>query len=531
MHRFILSIFLASLATIGLLAQERVSNPLKLDEIKALHGAGLPAADLLAMLNKCGSVTLDAAAVQQLRTEGLPEPVLQWLNARLPKAAKVALTLAEVKNLLKAGLPEAELLGLIASSNSRFDISAEDLIGLIREGVPPGILKAMRERGATTAIVTAVAQPVTLDDILSMSAGGITAEEMLRRIKAADTHYDIDIDGVLRLTRNSVPKEVVKEVWARRNSAATNTAQATSANTGAPGNAANSGGSTLNPEASGSAAVAPITTTNHELTLHREAEGGYSIMVPRGWFLHRERAGANGLVSFTDTESPGPCGLADCELQVFRSRATNPERLTETNLEPIAANFLNRLQASFAGRKVSFSFGSPSVTRSSGRAAVVYKVASAAADGTTHEGEVIVTLRDDQVFVISWAVRAEQLAAHGARIAACAQSFDITSDPGLEAVKGKDEDQITSVFGVWRTALLSSDWSLALKVLPEGADTIAARAQFAELTRKCVQPGASLALGGLRCEGDKASAQFTLNGADALTVAFTRDAKGWRIQP
>ncbi len=530
MHVLILTVFCAAFALSGLQAQERPANPLKADELVALHSAGLPAADLVAMLDKNGCAVTDAAGIQQLRSAGLPEPVLQWLEARLPKPAKVGITVDEVKNLLKAGLPEADVLALITGSNSRFDITAEGMIALIREGVPPTILKAMRESGATSALVAAAAKPVSVEDLLSMTAGGISAEEMVRRIKAADGRFDIDVDGLLRLTRNNVPKDVVREVWARRNSAATTVPAATNsqgtatAPTGVAGTAAPADG-----QAGANAPAA--TAANHELTLHREAEGGYSIMVPRGWFLHRERAGANGLVSFTDTEAPGPCGLADAELQVFRSRAANPERLTETNLEPIAANFLNRLQASFAGRKVSFSFGSPANTRSSGRAAVIYKVASAAADGTTHEGEVVVMLRDDQVFVISWALRADQLATRGARMAACAQSFDIASDPGVEAVRGKDEDQITSVFGVWRTALLSSDWSLALKVLPDGADTVVARAQFAELTRKCVQPGASLALGGIRCEGDKASAQCTLNGADPLTLAFTRDPKGWRIQP
>jgi|GEM_PF-4136648 hypothetical protein len=499
-------------------------SPMQATEILALHGVGVPAADIIAILEKNGSGITEAAAVKALEAQGVPAEVVRWLSAKLP-TPKVALTAAEVLRMHKAGLSEQEILEVLRASSARFDLTLDDTLGLIREGLSPAVIKAMRERGATSAVVAAAAKPVSLEDLITMADGGISGEEMLRRIRAADTRFEVSVDDLLRLSRRKVPEAVVKEVWSRK-------IATPAAATGAATNTQPTGSSPEAAATASNAAPAPdAAATLSDLILHREAEGGCSLNVPRGWFLHRERAGANHLVSFSEREEPATNGLADAELQVFSSRATNPERLTETNLEPIATNFLNRLQASFAGRKISFSSGAPTPTRLSGRSALLYRVASATADGTSHEGEVLVMLRDERVWVVSWAVRAERLKELGEKLASCAQSFAVASDPAVEKPAGNDDAQISTVFGIWRTAVLNSDWSMALKVLPEGSDEPAARARFATLSRQQSQPGSVLALAGVRREGDKASADVSLGSAGNMTVALARSGAGWRVQP
>jgi hypothetical protein len=107
----------------------------------------------------------------------------------------------------------------------------------------------------------------------------------------------------------------------------------------------------------------------------------------------------------------------------------------------------------------------------------------------------------------------------------------VASDPAVEKPAGNDDAQISTVFGIWRTAVLNSDWSMALKVLPEGSDEPAARARFATLSRQQSQPGSVLALAGVRREGDKASADVSLGSAGNMTVALARSGAGWRVQP
>lgn len=508
---------------LALSAEVAAQSPMQAAELLALHGVGVPAADIVAILEKNGTAIADAAEVKKLEAAGLAPEVVRWLNAKLP-APKAPVTAADVLRMHKAGLSELELLEVIRTSGARFDLTLDDTLALIREGLAPAVIRAMRELGATSAVVAAAAKPVTLEDLITMADGGISADEMVRRIRAADAHFEVTVDDLLRLSRRKVPEAVVKEVWARKAAPAPTPV-------GMPGPGATGTPATgTTASATGVVPVVPPATLC-DLILHREAEGGCSLNVPRGWFLHRERSGANNLVSFSDSEEPAANGLADAEIQVFSSRATNPERLTDTNLEPIATNFLNRLQASFAGRKVSFSAGTPSPARLSGRSALLYRVASATADGTTHEGEVLVMLREDRVWVVSWAVRAERLKELGEKLAACAQSFAVAADPVVEKPAGSDDAQISTVFGIWRTAVLNSDWSMALKVLPEGADEPDTRARFAALSRRHAQPGSVIALGGVRRDGDKASADVTLGTGGSMTLAFARSNSGWRVQP
>ncbi len=523
MSSFFRAILPGLVLVLALVAEASAQGPMQAAELLALHGVGVPAADIVAILEKNGTAIADAAEVKKLEAAGIAPEVVRWLNAKLP-APKAPVTAADVLRMHKAGLSEQELLEVIRNSAARFDLTLDDTLALIREGLAPAVIRAMRELGATSAVVAAAAKPVSLEDLITMADGGISADEMVRRIRAADARFEVTVDDLLRLSRRKVPEVVVKEVWTRKAATPTTPLVGMPA-TGATATPA--GGAAVS--ATGATVVPPATLC--DLILHREAEGGCSLNVPRGWFLHRERSGANNLVSFSDSEEPAASGLADAELQVFSSRATNPERLTETNLEPIATNFLNRLQASFAGRKVSFSAGTPTPARLSGRSALLYRVASATADGTTHEGEVLVMLREERVWVVSWAVRAERLKDLGEKLAACAQSFAVAADPVVEKPAGNDDAQISTVFGIWRTAVLNSDWSMALKVLPDGADEPDARARFAALSRRHAQPGSVIALGGVRRDGDKASAEVNLGTGGSMTLAFARSTTGWRVQP
>lgn len=492
--------------------------PLQESDLKALHEAGLPAADLLGLIERQGAVEIDAQGSARLREAGLPPPVLDRLARCEKKPEASRLSAADVAALVRSGVGGDEVIRHIEATDSRFDLTIEQVVQLVRDGVPAPVIKVMRERSAAAAAAQQAATTVTLDDLLAMAGAGIPAEEMLRRIRKTDARFTAGTDELIRLSRGGVPTEVLKEVWNRKASSSPAPAPAPDA----PDSSPDSQGASAPTPADGALVLAT----------HREPSGGFSVNVPQGWFLHRESVGANSLLSFTDHEVPKDGAMADAEVQVFRYRSPTPDRLTESNLEAIAGNFLGRLQASFAARKMSLTFGRPAPARISGRPALASRVASSGADGTTHEGEVCVTWQDDQVFVISFAVRAEKFTALSPSLGDCVRSFTLEVDRPVEIKRGRAEDVLPSLFAAWKDAVSGSDFALYRKLCPGDADTARNRAEFVKLARRLGAPGIRLGLGTVRPRERGGEVDCLVIGPDAtetLTVAFTRDGDDWRL--
>jgi hypothetical protein len=506
-------------------AQDPAKNPLGEKDVLALHQSGLAPAEILAAIERNGAAPLDEPAVGRLKAAGLPAEVLARV-APPAKAAPAPMSVADIVNLARSGVPEEAIVDAIVSTNSRFEVSVDQVVDLVREGVPAGVIKVMRERSAAaaTADVVQEAKSVTLDDVLAMAQAGLDAGETIKRIRRADATFAVTTDDLIRLSRAQVSVDVLREVWRRRSANARDPAPATAPKDqpAAEGPGPKDGGGEPGPSAS----------PGVELVTHREPSGGFSLNVPQAWFVHRENAGSNSLLSFTNRE-PAPNTMADAEVQVFRYRSATPERLTESNLEAIAGNFLSRLQASFAARKMSLVFGRPSPAPVSGRPGLVARVSSSGVDGATHEGEVLVTWHEDQVFVIAHAVRAENTESLSPLLASCARSFTLEVERGLDVPRGKPEDELKGLFETWKTAFRSFDFALYRELCLGGVDTTATRSAFVEMARRLASPEVRVTLGRIHAQDQGAEVECALVGpgsSETLRLAFAKTDAGWRLK-
>lgn len=483
-------------------------------ELLALHEAGVGAAELVSILEKEGFVGLDRTILDTLRTKGIPAEVITSLEGILRKSGPVHLTVDDIVLLTTGGATETEIIARITETGSTFDLSKDDVLNLVRKKVHPSVIRLMRESSSAGKAVESVATTVTLEDVEAMAAAQVPAEEMLRRLKKSKASFIVTTDDLIRLTRAQVPKEVLKEIWNRR------TEEASSKVTPAED---------LNEEPK------PAPTGPLALKIHRETAGGFTLTIPENWFLHRENVGANTLLSFTEREPTLEAALPDAEIQVFRYRSPTPERLTESNLEPIATNFLGRLQASYASKQMTLSFSKTQAMMLSGRPCLVSKVASTSKDDVAHEGEVMVTLQGDQVFVLSYASRAERAQELAPTLRSCARSFTLEIDQPLPPSNSeKAEDVLAGLFEAWRNSIKNRDFALYRKVCGDAVDTAKGRAHFVSAAEKFSGSDLRLSLGKIELHPTGAKVECLVLSPftnETLTLAFERSGKSYLLHP
>ena len=500
--------------------------PLTVQDLKTLHDAGLGALELERLLDRNGVPVLDPTQIADLRVAGLPGTVLDRLDAVSRAKGGTRLQLADIRNLVRAGLPEEEILAALRTSGSTFDLTLDDVVALVREGLPGPIIKAMREAAPAARAAADGADSVTLQDVEDMSRAAWTPERIMARIRETDARFDVRVDDLIRLSRVPVDKAVLKLVWERKRQAPIDPAASTAPGTGAPLTTPEG------PEAG--AEVERDAADSVAYTTHREPSGGFSLNVPEGWFLSRDAKGSNSLVSFTDRQVQDGSSMADGELQVFRYRSREPDRLTDTNLAPIAENFLNRLQANFAKREMSLSWRRGPDAWLSGRAATSYDVTGAAADGTAHEGRLLVAVSGDQIFVVSYAARADLGERLRPILSTCLDSFTIEEAKALPPAAGSADEALATLAQTWRAAVTSRDFALYRELLPPGSDTPGRRTAFVALARRLGDPDVRLVLDAVTADATGGRATFKVIAPsvnETLDLAFQRGADRFLLVP
>ena len=352
---------------------------------------------------------------------------------------------------------------------------------------------------------------ITLDDLPRLSQEGATAAEIVQRIRATDAAFEVGVDQLIQLSRQGVSKDVLKEVWARRASPET-------------------------PRPASEVATLAAESRHAEpaaaMSLHIESGGNFSLLVPAEYRTHRESRGANALVSFLLGDNDKTTGLADAELSVFRYRSSTPDRLNEANLPAIANNFIGSLQASYAKRQLTVSFGDRVPVRAAGQPALEARVVTSASDGTTHQGEILITWADDQIFVVSTAVRTDRLQQHGAPLQKCLKSFALLTRKARPAAGQSDDEKLVALAHAWRDAVLSRDWSLydALFQTPGVAER--RREQFIAVCDRFATPGRRLVLGPTSASPDGGKVQYRIIPSDppeTFDVAWVRDGQTFAL--
>jgi hypothetical protein len=484
--RLFLLVVILSVAAPFVAAQERQAQGGRVptaDEILILHQSGLPEADLLVVLKKNGVPGLTAAELAKLTEAGVPESVMTLLRAAAVKAAPKKVTIEDVIRMAESQVPEEAILEMIRASDTGFAVTADQWLELVRKGVSATVLKALRAKpGAGKSAESRPSKKVTIDDLPRLASEGISPAEIVERIRSADSAFDVTVDQLIQLSRQGVPKEVLKEVWARR---------AAEAGKPAPGTEGAAGSAT----AAATAESRPAEAAMAAMNLHVESGGNFSLLVPAEYRVHRESRGANALVSFLLGENDKTTGLAEAELSVFRYRSTTPDRLTETNLPAIANNFLGSLQASYAKRQLTVTFGERTPVKSAGQPALQARIVTSAADGTTHTGEIMITYAEDQIFVVSTAIRTDREEKQAKSLEKCMRSFGLLTRKTRPAAGANDDEKLVALAHAWRDAVLSRDWSLYDSLFQTAGVPERRREQFVAVCDRFATPGKRLVLG------------------------------------
>jgi precorrin-4 methylase len=490
------------------------TRPPTADEIVVLHQAGLPEAELGSVLDRNGIPALSTADLARLAEAGVPEPVMARLRGAAAKAQKANVSLDEIVKMASSGVPEDAVIDTIQGSNNGFAITAEQWLDLVRRGISANVLKALRNKTGAARGAETRAKAIKLEDLTKLQAEGITAGEIVQRIRANDCTFDVSVDQLIVLSRQGVSKEVLKEVWARR----ANTSPATT-------NAAD-------PAIPVSASSRPAEPSQAALSLHVESGGNFSLLVPSVFRTTRETRGANALVSFLLGEADKTTGLSEAELSVFRYRSSTPDRLTEANLPAIANNFLASLQASYAKRHLTVNFGERQPAKAAGQPALEAKVVTSAADGTTHQGRILITYAEDQIFVVSTAIRTDRQEQHGVALERCLRSFGLLTRKAKPTNGTSDDEKLLALAHAWRDAVLNRDWSLYDSLFQTAGATERRREQFVATCDRFAVPGRRLVLGPVVATQDGGKVQYRIIPSDppeSFDVGWIRDGQTFAL--
>lgn len=552
--RRLLSVFIAwSAAALPLVAQD--SNPATKPsptppgaaEILTLHAIGYTPEEFRKLFATNGEPTLTAEEIARLEHAGVPAATVDSLKATAAKHAKKSVSFDELLTLVKAGVGEAELLAVVNGAAGPI-ADSEQLLLLVRAGASTTVIRAVRAKsaatpGAETRPATEAGPPPSLDDLPRLVQRGFAPETLIRRIEGSTQYYDVDAVKLVELTRQGVPTDVLKAVWARRrptddaSGAAADMAGNVKKRLPDAGHAADertadgerTAGAALKGVAASSetGASRPVEDTGPpKLVLHDDPPLGCALLSPAGFEVRSDANNGNTVTSFVQGAPAESDGLAEAELAVYTFRSNNPERLIEANLGPIGDIFLSRLTASYATRKIRVTFGTQEPRRLAGRAAMRVPMAAAAGDGTTHVGELWWTFVGERTFILLSASRSDLVPRYGESLSKCLRSF-AAIEKKTRPAGGEDRAmRATAAASTWMDAVKNRDFALydALHAAPSRDQARLTR--FSEFCDQVDDPNLRLVLGPVDTFKEGAISEFRLLGEGKARPVVVR----WKKQ-
>ncbi len=179
-----------------LCAQDK--QALTADEIQLLIELGIDDAEVAEQIEANGYALSDDEREALLEVCG---PAVRALLR--PPAAPKPLTAADVVARIEAGQSADEVIAALEASGSTFDLAPTDVLSLKRAGVPQEVLQVMLESKPVAPA------PLSLAEIVELSAAGTTAEALRARIEASDTRIPLAAADLLELRRAGVPVEII----------------------------------------------------------------------------------------------------------------------------------------------------------------------------------------------------------------------------------------------------------------------------------------------------------------------------------
>ncbi|HYC78087.1 MAG TPA: hypothetical protein VEI02_10705 [Planctomycetota bacterium] len=513
----------------------QVKTPPTVDELLTLHAAGFSGEEMTAMLDRHGEPVFEEMELRRLEQAGVPEPVSARLRSVARKARPRTLTVDELKTLIAAGLDEEGLLTVVRDTVGPFDVTVEQVLELVRSGASPAVIRAVRAKAVEAPASRPAPKPAppTLDDLVRLVERGFAADAMVQRIVDSDARFDVDAVKLVELTRSGVPKEVIKAVWERRLTAQPPTPKTAPVASSAPATSGDATPAGVDASAeSRAASSAPAAPTAVGFTLFNDAPGGYSLLAPEGFREQRDAKNGNALVSFVKGEPTTEDGLAEAELAVFTYRSSAPDRLVEANLGPVGENFLARLTASYAARKISAAFGAREPRRLAGRPAVRVSLTAGGADGTTHSGELWWLFVGERTFILSVAVRSDVAADYLEPLARCVRSFAPAERKARPAGGDSAHARVTTASEAWKSAVLNRDFALYESLLKAPGRDRDRLERFVALCDRFDHPQKRLVIGPVDTFKDGATTEFRLLGGpqpEPAAVRWIRDGESYAL--
>ena len=512
-------------------ATKPTTTPPGAAEILTLHAIGYTPEEFRKLFATNGEPTLKAEEIARLEQAGVPPVVVDSLKATAAKHAKKSVSFDELMTLVKAGVGEAELMAVVNGASGPI-ADSEQLLLLVRAGASTTVIRAVRAKsvvmpGAETRRTTEAGPPPALDDLPRLVQRGFAPETLIRRIEECTAFYDVDAVKLVELTRQGVPTDVLKAVWARRrpsdDGASPDTAGTAAVRrtdlVNAPEERTADGERTagaalkVGTVEAANAASRPVAENGPpKLVLHDNPPLGCALLSPEGFEIRSDANNGNTVTSFVYGAPAETDGLAEAELAVYTFRSNNPERLIEANLGPIGDIFLSRLTASYATRKIRVTFGSQEPRRLAGRAAMRVPLAAAAGDGTTHVGELWWTFVGERTFILLSAARSDLVPRYGETLAKCLRSFTAIEKKTRPAGGEDRAMRATAAASTWMEAVKNRDFALydALHAAPSRDQTRLAR--FSDFCDQVDDPNLRLVLGPVDTFKEGAISEFRLLG-------------------
>lgn len=109
-----------------------------------------------------------------------------------------------IVQMVAGKVPKDVILAKIHSTSNTFDITANGLVNLTKSKLDKGIINAMIEAKADTKEV------LTNDAVVVMVTGNVAKDVILFKIHSTRSKFDLTAGGLVGLTQNKVPQDIVK---------------------------------------------------------------------------------------------------------------------------------------------------------------------------------------------------------------------------------------------------------------------------------------------------------------------------------
>lgn len=160
-------------------------------------------------------------AATRVRTAAL---VFALLVSALPLRAQggtEVLTNESITTMIAGKLSRDLITTKINTSRPGFDLSSDGIVSLHQAKVHSNLIKAMLEagqaakkRGDAPASLTGLDETMTNDAVVRMVTAKVPKSLILTKIQIGKPAFDVSTDGLVKLSENKVPQDIIKVMMA-----------------------------------------------------------------------------------------------------------------------------------------------------------------------------------------------------------------------------------------------------------------------------------------------------------------------------